>query len=123
MDVWEFVQYEANDGDLPVMQWYASLTPKNQAKADKFLRIAKREKQLRMPHFGPFQELMEARWYGENRVQHRIFCYVPSGRCVTFLCGCTHKGKRYKPASAYNTAIRRRNEIREGRATTHEFDF
>ena len=76
-----------------------------------------------MPYFGKYQELPEARWHGENNVPHRIFCYVPSGRRVIFLCGCTYKDRRYDPTNAYNTAVQRRQEIRDGRASTREFDF
>ena len=88
------------------------------------MRIARNLDRLEMPHFRKFQQLLEARWFGENRVPHRIFCYIaPSGRSVIFLCGCTHKDRRYNPTNAYDTAIERRNEIGEGRAGTHEFDF
>ena len=83
------------------------------------MRIARNLEQLDTPHFKKFRELQEARWSGENRVPHRIFCYAPAGRQVIFLCGCT----RYDPPNAYDTAVRRRQEIRDGRASTREFDF
>ena len=87
------------------------------------MRIARKLERLEMPHFKGFENLLEARWFGENKVPYRIFCYVPSGRQVIFLCGCTHKNKRYNPTNAYATAVKRRKEIQDGRASTREFDF
>ena len=75
------------------------------------------------PDFENFGKLLEARLWGQNGVPHRIFCYISSHKCVTFLCGCTHKGTTYKPANAYKTALKRRNEIEEGKATTRELSF
>ena len=82
------------------------------------MRIARKLDRLAMPHFRKFQQLLEARWFGENKVPHRIFCYAPSGgRRVIFLCGCTHKDNRYNPTNAYATAIERRDEIEHGGRT------
>ena len=109
---------------MPVSEWLAELSQKNRARADRFMRIARKLDRLAMPHFRKFQQLLEARWFGENKVPHRIFCYAPSGgRRVIFLCGCTHKDNRYNPTNAYATAVERRDEIEQGRADTREFDF
>ena len=119
MDVWNFREYQSAEGILPVSKWYEALSPGNQARADRFMRVARKLERLEMPYFRKYQELLEARWHGENNVPYRIFCYAPSGRQVIFLCGCT----RYDPTNAYDTAVRRRQEIRDGRASTREFDF
>ena len=103
MDVWEFYEYVSADGKAPVSEWYNALSKKNQARADKFMRIAPQLQRLdKNKCFLPYknkEDLLEARWSGVDNVPHRIFCYIPSGsgRRVTFLCGCTHKGKRYIP--------------------------
>ena len=123
IDVLDFQEYQSEIGKFPVSEWYEALSPKNQASADRFMGIARKLDQLRPPGFKKFEKLWEARWGGENRVPHRIFCYVPSDRCVTFLCGCTHKDRRYKPTNAYDTAVRRRKEIQEERASTRELNF
>ena len=123
MAEWEFREYQGADGSCPVSTWYESLSARNRAKTDRFLRIARQLKRLSMPGFRKYRELWEARWYGDARVPHRIFCYVPSGRQVVFLCGCIHKDRRYKPTNAYETSLRRRNAIQAGRATTREFDY
>ena len=121
---WDFREYMSADGKLPVSIWYRKLTEINQARADRFLSIVQKLDRLEMPHFRKFKELIEARWVGENKVPHRIFCYVvPDGRRVVFLCGCTHKDKQYKPRNAYKTALKRRGEIVKGEAGTHAFDF
>jgi hypothetical protein len=123
MDVWDFREYQSATGRLPVSEWHEALSPGNQARADRFMRIARQLERLEMPYFRQYQELLEARWHGENNVPHRIFCDVPSGRRLIFLCGCTHKGRRYDPTNAYNTAVQGRKEIQNGRASTREFDF
>lgn len=121
---WDFREYQSGTGKLPVSKWYGKLSEKNRAEAGRLMGIAQKLDRLEWPYFGKFQQLLEARWAGENKVPHRIFCYVPSGSmCVIFLCGCTHKGRRYNPPSAYKTALKRRNEIEGGRASTHAFDF
>lgn len=124
MATWDFQEYQNAEGKLPVSEWLAELSQKNRARADRFMRIVGNLNRLEMPYFRKFRELLEARWFGENKVPHRIFCYVPSGgRRVIFLCGCTHKDNRYNPTNAYDTAAKRRDEIEGGRASTREFDF
>lgn len=121
--MWNFYEYQSSAGKRPVSEWYGELSAKNRARADRFLGIACKLDRLEPPHFKKFLTLWEARWRGENRVPHRIFCYVPFGQQVTLLCGCIHKDARYKPTAAYDTAVQRRKEIENGEASTHEFDF
>ena len=123
MTFWEFDEYVGASGIAPVSEWYNGLSPKNRAMADKFIHIARQLEHIQKPYFKTFRDLLEARWSGENKVPHRIFCYISADRHVTFLCGCTHKDKRYKPPGAYKTALRRRKEIEEGSVTTRELDF
>lgn len=121
--MWNFREYQSATGKRPVSEWYGALSAKNRARADRFLHIARKLDRLEPPHFKKFRALWEARWWGENRVPHRIFCYVPSDRQLTLLCGCIHKDARYKPTAAYNTAVQRRNEIENEEASTHAFDL
>lgn len=123
INVWEFREYQSESEKCPVSEWYEELTLDNKVSADRFLEIARKLDQLEMPYFKRFRELWEARWSGENGVPHRIFCYISSHGCVTFLCGCTHKGRRYNPTNAYATAIKRRKEIQNGKASTSELSF
>ena len=128
MDAWDFQEYQSATGKCPVSEWYKALSPKNLARADRFMRIARRLERLEMPDFKKlqgkkFKGLLEARWPGEDGVPHRIFCYVPSGKHLIFLCGCTHKDRRYSPTNAKETAVKRRKAIKDRRASTREFDF
>ena len=123
MPLWSFNEYKSGTGKCPVSEWYEDLTPANKANTDRFMEIARKLDQLDMPHFKHVEELREARWRGKDRVPHRIFCDVLSGRYVTFLCGCTHKGAQYKPTHAYTTAVKRRDEIQDGKAITRELSF
>lgn len=121
--MWDLREYQSATGKCPVSEWYGALSEQNRAKADRFLGIARKLDRLEPPHFKKFRALWEARWRGENRVPHRIFCYVPSDRQLTLLCGCIHKDARYKPTAAYNTAVQCRHEIENEEASTHAFDL
>ncbi len=121
--LWSFNEYQSGTGKCPVSKWYEDLTPQNKAYADRFMLIARKLRELKWPHFKHVKPLREARWDDKDKVPHRIFCDVLSGRCVTFLCGCTHKGKQYNPTNAYDTAIIRRNEIQARKAGTRELSF
>ena len=128
MNVWNFREYQSVEGTLPVSEWYEKLSPRNKAKAKRFIGIARKLERLEMPDFKSlrgkkFKGLLEARWRGDNKVPHRIFCYASSGRQVIFLCGCTHKGNRYTPTNARETAVKRRKEIQDERASTRELDL
>ena len=118
--MWEFREYQSETGKCPVSEWYEDLTPGNKARADRFIEIARKLDILELPHFRGFRELLEARWRGENGVPHRMFCYISSDGCVTFLCGFTHKDGRYDPANAYERAERRRNEIQRNEERDNE---
>ena len=60
MDVWNFREYQSAEGILPVSKWYEALSPGNQARADRFMRIARQLERLEMPYFRKYQELLEA---------------------------------------------------------------
>lgn len=119
--MWYFQEYQSKQGRLPVSDWYHRLSPNNKSRLKRYLRIVKQLTQPQRPYFDKFQALHEARWPGEHRVPHRIFCYFPSLRRVTFLCGFTHKDNIYKPPNAYKTAVTRHSEIQKGEA--HELEF
>ena len=120
--MWKFLEYKGANGELPVSNWYAELSPKDRARADRFVNAA-RELEKLGPDFAKHRELLKARWWGVNKVPHRIFCYIPSAGCVTFLCGFTHKDQRYNPRNAYDVAVKRRKEIEEKKAETDELSF
>lgn len=119
--MWHFLQYQSKRGRLPVSDWYDNLSQKNKSRLDRFLGNVKQLTQPQGPYFHKFESLYEARWRGEHNVPHRIFCYFPSIRRVTFLCGFIHKDNIYKPPNAYKTATTRYSEIQRGEA--HELEF
>ena len=78
-----------------------------------------------------YQGLSELRWRCGR--PHRIIGY---SRCVpklggpqaeqhvgvfVMLIGCTHDGKKYYPTECLDTAVDRKKDIEEGRATTSEY--
>ena len=51
-------------------------------------------------------------------VQHRFFGFFGNnGREFFVVLTCTHKGKRYKPSNAFETANARLREIKNGKKT------
>lgn len=115
-------EYESPSGQHPVTEWCDDLDNRNRARAKRFIKIAGKLDRLNFPYFKPFLELQEARWWGVNKVPHRIFCY-PSDDRIIFLCGFTHKSEQRKPPNSYKTSVRRRREIEKGEATTREFSY
>jgi hypothetical protein len=114
-----FEEFE-RDGKSPVSEWIDDLSTKDQVKATRFMEFVRRAGRVCYPpHFRKFRELCEARWFGDNGVPHRIFC-CGDGPTI-LLCGFIHKGRRYKPPGAYDTALEREKAIKKGEATTHEF--
>ena len=128
---WRFLEYKGPGGDFPVADWWHRLSPTNQVKADLFLRrLMTSLNTSNRPYRQDFKRLKdkkvnlwEARWRGENSIPHRIFCNPLAKRSLTFLCGCTHKQRRYTPPNAKETAKDRSNDLRSGKATTHECTF
>ena len=108
--------------ERPVSKWIDDLSEKDQIRATVFMtRVREVGKVCYPPHFKPFRDLCEARWFGVNKVPHRIFCYGEEPTIL--LCGFIHKDKQYKPRDAYGIASRRKREIEDGEATTHEFNL
>lgn len=116
------LEYENWTGKRPVSRWYRALSDADQALADSFFATAEKLDDLIPPNFKKFRELFEARWKGISRVQYRVFCDKDKA-VITLLCGCTHKGRQYDPPKAYDTATRRKNEIKRGEAGAEVFCY
>ena len=67
-----------------------------------------------------FRGLSELRWKS-GRTPHRILGYEFGEFEYLMLVGCTHNERKYNPPDALETALRRRKEIEQGRATFCEY--
>ena len=85
------------------------------------LRAITEPDQDQWPHFDKFRDLFRVKGPGKSTC--RIFCCLRRGRPPVLVLLCGVEGKPPKPHDAYSTAKDRRNQIKEGRACTHEFDY
>lgn len=125
---WRFLEYQSQAKKLPVSDWWTKLSLQNRVLAALFVRkmwlSLEDSGQLDRDDFKRIRRknLWEARWKGEQGVQHRLLCDPLGDKTMTFLCGCTHKGRRYTPTNALKTAENRSRDLQQkGKASTHEF--
>jgi hypothetical protein len=64
--------------------------------------------------------LYELRWRSDG-VPHRIGGYFSADTEFVMLIGWTHNAKKYDPSSALDTIIDRRNKVKLGEATLHDY--
>ena len=69
-----------------------------------------------------YRGLSELRWKS-GRTPHRIFGYHQGELENLMLVGCTHNERKYDPPDALETALRRRRDIEQGRATYCEYQL
>ena len=69
-----------------------------------------------------YRGLSELRWKS-GRTPHRIFGYQLGEFEYLMLVGCTHNKRKYNPPDAMETAVRRRKEIEQRRATFCEYQL
>lgn len=106
---WQFRDYVRPSGKNQVRKWSKDLSEKELAKLDSVLRNLARQQQWTEPHFkhlsGAQSGMSEIRWNGnQNRQLRLIGCKGPDPGQYTLLLGCSHKGNRYTPTSALDTA-------------------
>lgn len=66
--------------------------------------------------------LRELRWLSEG-VQHRIFGEYDGEKRFAMYVGCTHKGKIYKPPSAFELARKRRRDRNNGIGEMYAYEI
>ena len=124
---WQFRNYVQPGGKNRVREWYWSLSTKERAKLDRLVMILERQMQWSMPHFkslsGKHAGLSEIRWNGNQNKQLRLLGYRgPVLWQYTFLLGCSHKGDRYTPTNALDTAALHLKNLSQGIGDTCEHE-
>jgi hypothetical protein len=113
---WTFQQFRSANGRDAILDWRKGLSPARRAIFDVFIdRIAKMKSWpsgICDPIRG-HSGYRELRWTAE-KVEHRIFGYYGGPSLFVMLIGCTHKGKVYDPASAFQTMEDRRGKLKAG---------
>jgi hypothetical protein len=124
---WQFRNYVQPSGKNRVREWYLSLSTKERTKLDRLITILERQLQWTMPHYktlgGKHAGLSEIRWNGNQNKQLRLLgCRGPLLGQYTLLLGCSHKGDRYTPTNALNTAALDLRNLEQGIGDTCEHE-
>ena len=122
--IWTFFDYVSPAGVNEIGEWYSALLLEEQEVFEAFWPNLAKMQKIEMP----YAKMLSGRQYSglfeliftAGEKQHRVLAmYGPSGTryTVTMLLGCTHKQKVYKPADAFDTAMKRMGALKSGQAT------
>jgi hypothetical protein len=121
---WDYAEGQANR----IEEWYQR--DLSQEGRDKFDALLKNTAKIKnhLEWGGKFKYLQgeskqERIWqldFIADKRQYRLHGVFRAGRRAVLLSGCFHKGNRYTPENALDTARKRATALREGRATIHE---
>lgn len=111
-------QWYVDESDDPWRSWYERQDKRVRAKHDVTMRFLEAGNWSR-PHF---RSLTNYDGLGEIRIsaqlEHRLIGYRgPVGFDFTVLISCTHKGKKYDPQDALNTAYDRYKSNEQNKLT------
>jgi hypothetical protein len=89
--------------------------------------VLARQQQWSMPHYKSLPNVQtglgEIRWNGSQNRQLRLLgCHVPDQGQYTLFLGCSHKGGRYSPTSALETAASDLRMFQQGIGDTCEHE-
>ena len=127
MVLWLLHQYVSPMDRKAIDDWRNSLPvgiPRTDL--DAFLKNIIKERSWEYPVIGTLSGLhsclTELRWRSKGK-PHRILGYQLREFEYLMLVGCTHDKKKYKPSDALGTALRRRKDVKEGRASYCEYQL
>jgi hypothetical protein len=127
--IWTFRSYVTARGIHVLQRWYDGLSEKAQARFDTRLRYLQQQ-----PVTGwtrPYFDFLTKKYAGLGKVrlevgnvQHRPLGFISAIGEFTFVYPeATERGGKWEPRNARDIAANRRQEIRDGRAETDEFDI
>lgn len=125
---WDFHDFCFEDGTSAINEWLATEGD------DVFLSFNSLLKGLKKTHnhlnWVGFRGFLEGHKYREERiweigfgvygsnVQYRILGKFDGRKQVILLCGCYHKGRRYTPTGALDTAWKRAKQLSQEKGRT-----
>ena len=121
---WRLFEYVSPNGRQAIADWRKGL-PVGQPRAylDIFLRDMVKRDVWEPPDFealhGKQQGLWELRWKC-GKLPHRIVGYTLTEHQFLMLIGCTHR-ESYDPQDALNTALVRKTQIQDEKASYDEY--
>jgi hypothetical protein len=124
--LWHLWEYVSPAGRKVITDWRDGLpTVTRRADFDAFLRFQVTSRRWEHPELRSFsgkkwKGLYELRWKSDG-VPHRIGGYFAAPDEFIMLIGFTHNKKKYDPPDMFETILKRKNLLRIGGATLHEF--
>jgi hypothetical protein len=118
------MDYISPQGRNVIADWYAGLQTQEQSDFKALMRILAKTHQWHGGAYKPLGKqylgLGELRFYSEKKAYRVIGYFGPSRGQFTMLIGCFHKQRVYTPASALDTALRRKRFLERGEGSVHE---
>ncbi|MGH9345481.1 MAG: hypothetical protein ACRD19_17175 [Terriglobia bacterium] len=127
MERWKLREYVSSSGRKTITGWRAKF-PAGQPRPfmDRFLTDLVKKDKWQSPDVdglagSKYRGLSELRWTCGK--PYRILGYTISDHVFLMLIGCTHNAKKYDPSDCLNTAVKRKNDIENGAATSDEYQL
>lgn len=124
---WKFFDWVDSDGSNPIEKWLAGESDEVRMLFNSVLKEArKRRNYLDWPCFRhkmggkPGDEGVNELGFRADGRQYRLLVKFDGVLQAVILCGCFHKGKRYTPADALETSVKRAKALSQGKAGRHE---
>jgi hypothetical protein len=127
MTRWVFRDYVHQNGNNPILKWYAKkLSVREQANMDTLLSALEKKQIWEWPDYkqmqGELSGLGEIRWKGDQQRPLRLVGFKGfAPNHFTILVGCTH-AENYDPPNALNTALKRLSDLKRGIGGTREHE-
>lgn len=128
---WKFFDFVNSAGTNPIAKWYRKkLSVQEQSDLVELLTILQKKRVWGEPEYKTlsgekYRGLGEIRLKGDQGVPLRLVGFRDPNSAVfkfTFLIGCFHQ-KTYDPPNALDTAVDRKKDLDNERATTFEHEF
>ena len=129
MKHWQFMDFLLNANRNAIKDWYDGLSVQARADFDTLISQLETQRLWQMPDYRvltgnkKLKGLGEIRFTTEN-TQHRVIGYFgPEAAQFSLLLGCTHKQRVYSPASALDTAAKRKRLIESGKGNISKHEI
>lgn len=122
MTIWTFFDYVSPAGNDLVAKWVEGLSVPDRSDLEALLRILSRQKiwvgdEFKWLSGKKFQGLGEIRFESQQGTPLRLIgTKTGTPNHFVFLIGCSHRSRKYDPANALDTAVKRRKAVLNGAA-------
>ena len=113
---WTFLDFLVDGRRNDIYDWMKNLPAAASARLDALISYLEVTEHWRRPEFDAlhgkkYRGIAELR-FKADKIQYRpLGCHGPERRQFTLLIGCEKKGPIYRPASARETAVARRQDL------------